>query len=230
MLSQAAAAILRLRPGSAARGLPLRVWGRAARRAAEAEAARLERPPGCGRGGVAASFRPPGRRAVAAARVDRAAFAVRAGPSVVPGAAVLQTRALPPLGRETGPWAQQRPRGPSASGFFAGAGIPRSGEDPKDRRHRQRRRRLRRVYAQPMPASPTRSQRGSCCRSGRRGRPCKCYLLLLPRSPASSSVAMATVFSTTRDPRASAACADERLLWYQPGAAGAGFSDGAFPF
>lgn len=129
MLSQAAAAILRLRPGSAARGLPLRVWGRAARRAAEAEAARLERPPGCGRGGVAASFRPPGRRAVAAARVDRAAFAVRAGPSVVPGAAVLQTRALPPLGRETGPWAQQRPRGPSASGFFAGAGIPRSGED-----------------------------------------------------------------------------------------------------
>lgn len=104
MLSHAAAAILRLRSGSAAPVLHLHIWCRVAReglepgRAAEAEAVGLERPPGCGRGGVAASSKPPGRAGQSLLQELMApAFAIRAGPSVGSGAAALQTRVLPLL-------------------------------------------------------------------------------------------------------------------------------------
>lgn len=104
MLSHAAAAILRLRSGSAARVLHLHIWCRVAReglepgRAAGTEAVGLERPPGCGRGGVAASATPPGRAGQSLLReLIAPAFAIRAGPSVGSGAAALQTRVLPLL-------------------------------------------------------------------------------------------------------------------------------------
>lgn len=245
-VSQAAAAILRLRPGSAARGLHLRVWGRAAAQAAWSHGGRrgLKLPGWRGRRAVAAGVWPPplGRRGAGQSLLRESmarAFAVRAGPPVVPGAAALQTRALPPLERETVLWAQQRPRGLSASGFFAGAGIPRSGEDCRGPRAQaaeaqaaagSRAAHARESQSRPrVPVPPAPSREVAAAVEGG-ARPASGFFLLLPRSLASSGVAMATVVPTTRDPRASAACAVERLLWYQPGAAGTGFSGGAFPF
>lgn len=117
MLSHAAAAILRLRSGSAARVLHLHIWRRVAReglepgRAAEAEAVGLERPPGCGRGGVAASSTPPGRAGQSLLReLIAPAFAIRAGPSVGSGT-LLCRRGFCRSWRETVLWSQQRRQG-----------------------------------------------------------------------------------------------------------------------
>lgn len=88
-------------------------------RVARAGAAGLARPPGCGLGGVAASSPRPARQAVAAAGVDRT-FAVGTGPSGGRGAAALQTRAVPPLERESVPRSQQQRQDQPGSGSFAG--------------------------------------------------------------------------------------------------------------
>lgn len=122
---------------------------------------------GCGRLLYAAGARP----AVAAAGVNRAgvrdqsrAFSrLRGGCFADEGSAAPGGRLS--CGRSSGD------RVKSASGFFAGAGVPLGGEDSRGQRTQGRRRRLRRACAPLLPPSRTRSQPRRYCGSGRRGRP-----------------------------------------------------------
>lgn len=237
MLSHAAAAILRFRSGSAARVLHLHIWCRVAReglepgRAAEAEAVGLERPPGCGRGGVAASSTPPGRARQSLLReLIAPAFAIRAGPSVGSGAAALQTRVLPLLEGDCPVVAAAAAGSSPRAASSRVQGSLWAARTAEDRGHRDGGAGCGGLARRCCPQVGPAASRGDTAAVEGGAGPASGFLPLRPRGPASSCVAMATVTQTTRDPRAQATSTVDRLPWCQPGAAGTGFSDGALPF